>query len=64
MNLVLSLVVLAAIALVIGAWYFRRRGAPTRQISLMLILAVVMIANVLIWTIPDSSGVAPVQGVE
>ena len=64
MNLVLSLVVLAAIALIIGAWYLRRRGAPIRQVSLMLILAVVMIANVLIWTIPDDSGVAPVQAVE
>ncbi len=61
MDFVLSIVVLAAIALVIGAWYLRRRGAPTRQISLMLILAVVMVANVLIWTIPDSTGSAPVE---
>lgn len=64
MNLVLSLVVLAAIALIAGAWYFHRRGAPTRQVSLMLILAAVMIANVLIWTIPDGSGTAPVEIVD
>jgi hypothetical protein len=61
MDLVLSLVVLAAIALLAGAYWLRKRGGTTKQISLMLLLAFIMIANVLIWTIPDSAGTAPIQ---
>jgi drug/metabolite transporter superfamily protein YnfA len=61
MDLVLSVVVLAAIALVAGAiWLWRRQGA-TKQVWLMLLLAVVMIVNVLIWTLPDSGGTAPLD---
>jgi len=58
---VLSLLMLAAIALLAGAFVLWRRGGATKQVSLMVILAIVMIANVLIWTVPDESGEAPVQ---
>ena len=61
MDAVLSVLVLVAIALIGGAIFLWRRGGATRQVWLMLVLAVVMIANVLIWTVPDSSGTAPVD---
>ncbi|HYD25059.1 MAG TPA: hypothetical protein VEB68_09685 [Croceibacterium sp.] len=61
MDTVLSLVVLVAIALVAGATYLWRRGGARKQAWLMLVLAVVMIANVLIWTVPQSDGTAPID---
>lgn len=61
MDLVLSIVMLAAVAMLAGAAWLWRRGAPFKQVGLMLVLAVVMIVNVLIWTIPDGSGVTPVE---
>jgi hypothetical protein len=61
MDAILSLLVLTAIALTAGAiWQWRRAGA-SKQVWLMLVLAVVMIANVLILAIPDSSGTAPLN---
>lgn len=61
MATVLSILVLAAIALVVGAAIMWRKGAPRRRIALMLILAVVMLVNVGIWTLPDASGEAPLE---
>jgi membrane-bound metal-dependent hydrolase YbcI (DUF457 family) len=61
MDMALSIVVLAAIALVAGAIWLWRRGGATKQVWLMLLLAVVMIVNVLIWTLPDSGGTAPLD---
>ena len=64
MDLILSIVVLAAIALTGGAiWLWRRDGAQ-KQVWLMLVLAVVMIVNVLIWTVPDKDGTAPLDPAE
>jgi hypothetical protein len=60
MDGVLSLVMLTALALVAGAVVLWRRGVR-RQASLMVLLAMVMIVNVLIWTVPDSSGTAPIE---
>ena len=60
MDLILSLVMLTAVALIAGAVFQWRRGGR-RQAGLMLVLAAVMIANVLIWTVPDSSGTAPLE---
>jgi len=59
MNLVLSIVMLAAGALIVGAFILWRRGVPKKQPLLMLLLAVIAIANVLIWTLPDASGDTP-----
>ncbi|HWK42161.1 MAG TPA: hypothetical protein VNR60_09535 [Croceibacterium sp.] len=65
MNLatVLSIVMLAALALVAGAVLLWRRGQRGKA-GLMLVLAAIMVANVLIWTIPDSGGVAPIDRME
>ena len=58
-SVVLSLLVLAALALVIGAVVLLRKGGSRKQAMLMLVLAAVAILNVAIWTLPDASGVAP-----
>jgi len=61
MDMVLSILVLAAVALVVGAvWLWRKRGAD-KQVWLMLLLATIMIANVLIWTVPNKDGTAPID---
>lgn len=59
METALSILVLAAIALLAGAFFAWRSGRPMRQIVLMLVLALVMILNVAIWTLPDKSGQPP-----
>ena len=61
MDLVLSLLVLAAIALVAASICQWRRGGAGKQVWLMLLLAVIMLANVLIWTIPNKDGTAPLD---
>ena len=63
MALVLSLLMLTGFALIAGAiWLYRRRGM-TRQIWLMLLLALVVAINVGIWTFPDGEGRTLVRGV-
>ena len=62
-DAVLSLMVLAAIALVAGAFWLRRRGGTTRQFTLMLVLTAVIAANVAIWTWPDADGNIPLTQV-
>jgi hypothetical protein len=61
MNTVLSMLVLAAIAMIGGAILLWRRQGASKQVWLMLLLAVIMIANVLIWTVPDKDGTAPLD---
>jgi len=60
MDAVLSVVMLAALALVAGAVFLWRRGGR-KQAGLMVVLAAVMVVNVLIWTVPDSGGTAPID---
>ncbi|MEL6878228.1 MAG: hypothetical protein AAGL68_09050 [Pseudomonadota bacterium] len=64
MNIVLSIVMLAAFVLIIGAIMLWRRTGSIKQPALMVLLAVIAIANVMIWTLPDESGVAPVEQIE
>jgi Na+/glutamate symporter len=52
----LSILMLAAIVLVIGAIALWRRGGARLQIALMLVLAVILAANVAIWVTPTSNG--------
>ena len=59
-DTILSIVALAALALVAGAIVLWRRGVR-KQAGLMLVLAVVMEVNVLIWTLPDAGGTAPID---
>lgn len=58
LDFALSVLMLAAVALVIGAVVLWRRGVR-KQAALMLVLAAIAIANVLIWTLPDAGGRAP-----
>jgi len=60
---ILSILVLTAAAMVLGAWFLWRRGGSRLQVALMLLLAVVIAANVAIWVVPDSAGNAPVDSV-
>ncbi|WP_068077243.1 hypothetical protein [Novosphingobium lentum] len=62
MGLTLSLLVLAALALVAGAVFLFRRGERMRP-GLMLLLALIMAINVAIWTVPDATGNAPTDRV-
>ena len=52
MATIISIMMLAAIALVAGAISLWRRGAARLQIALMLVVALVIVANILIWTLP------------
>ena len=58
---VLSILMLAAIAMLLGAVYLWRRRGASRQVWLMLVLAVVLAANVAIWVVPSPDGTAPVR---
>ena len=60
MDWVLSLIMLAAVALLAGAVLVWRKGGR-RQAGLMLVLAMVMLVNVLIWTVPAADGTTPVD---
>lgn len=55
MDIALSLLVLSSIVLIAGAYVLFRRGKQ-RQAWLMLGLALVMVLNVAIWTVPMQSG--------
>jgi hypothetical protein len=56
---VLSLLILATVVLLAGAWFLWRRGERQRP-ALMIVLAVVAAINVAIWTLPDDQGAAPI----
>jgi hypothetical protein len=60
-DIVLSIVMLAALALVAGAAVLWRRTGQVKQPALMVLLAVIAVLNVLIWTIPTSTGEAPIE---
>lgn len=60
-DLALSLVMLVAFALIGGAVLQWRRNGPTRNVILMLVLAVIMLANVAIWVVPGPGGAAPID---
>ena len=50
-DIVLSIVMLAALALVGGAVVLWRRTGQIKQPALMVLLAVIAVLNVLIWTV-------------
>ena len=62
MDIVLSILVLAAFGLIAGAIVLWRRGVR-RQAGLMVLLALVALINVAIWTVPDSDGASPLDQV-
>lgn len=59
LSTVLSILVLAAIALVCGAVFLWRKPGMRRQAVLMLVLAGIAAINVAIWTLPDDEGRSP-----
>jgi flagellar biosynthesis/type III secretory pathway M-ring protein FliF/YscJ len=60
LALVLSFMVLAVVALALGAFFLWRRGGSRKQVALMLVLALVIAGNVALLTWPDASGKAPI----
>lgn len=56
MDIALSLLMLTAIALVLGSIALFRRGGYRRQAVLMLIAAAVMAVNAVLWALPMSGG--------
>ena len=53
---VLSIAMIVGFLLLWGAWRVHKRGGPRQQIWLMVAAAIIMFANVAIWTIPDKNG--------
>lgn len=63
-DIVLSIVMLAALALVAGAVVLWRRTGQVKQPALMVLLAVIAALNVAIWTIPNAGGDAPITQIK
>lgn len=63
-DIVLAIVMLAAFALVAGAFVLWRRTGEIRNPALMVLLAAVALVNVLIWTLPTPDGTAPIDKVK
>lgn len=63
-DIVLSIVMMAALALLAGAFVLWRRTGQMKQPALMVVLAVIAVLNVLIWTIPSSGGEAPIRQIK
>ncbi len=58
-NIILSVMVIGAIALIGGAVYLLKRGGPKKQPLLMLLLAAILFANVAILSVPNERGLSP-----
>jgi drug/metabolite transporter superfamily protein YnfA len=63
-DIVLSIVMLAALALLAGAFFLWRRTGEVKNPALMVLLAVIAVINVLIWTVPTPSGTAPIAQIK
>jgi uncharacterized membrane protein len=63
-DTVLAIVMLAAFALVAGAFVLWRRTGEVRNPALMVLLAAVAVVNVLIWTLPSADGPAPIEAIK
>ena len=63
-DVVLSIVMLAVILLIVGAFYLWKRTGELKQPALMVVLALIAVVNVLIWTVPGSDGTRPLDQAE
>jgi drug/metabolite transporter superfamily protein YnfA len=63
-DIVLSFVMLAALALMAGAFVLWRRTGEVKNPALMVLLAVIAVVNVLIWTVPSDTGDAPIEQIK
>ncbi len=61
LGAVLSILMLASIALLLGAFALYRRRGLVKQVWLMAVLALVLAFNVAIWVVPLDGGTAPVR---
>ena len=61
LGTVLSILMLACLALALGAFALYRRRGLVKQVWLMAVLALVLAFNVAIWVVPSDGGTAPVQ---
>ena len=61
MNTVLSIIALAAFALLIGAFLIWRKTGDVKKAGLMVLLAVIAVLNIAIWTVPGDDGAAPID---
>lgn len=59
LSATLSILVLAAFALIAGAIWLWRKPGMRKQAMLMLVLAGIAAVNVGIWTLPDDEGRSP-----
>lgn len=59
-NTILSIMMLAAIALLLGAVATWRKAAR-KQALLMALLALIIAGNVAVWVVPGADGTAPVN---
>jgi hypothetical protein len=57
-DTILSILAMACLALLLGAYALWRRDGQARQIGLMLVLAAVAAGNIAIWVVPGESGKA------
>ncbi len=63
-DTVLAIVMLAALALLGGAFVLWRKTGEAKNPALMVLLAVIAVLNVLIWTIPSTNGTAPIEQIK
>ena len=61
-NAILSIAVLSALLLLYGSTKRWRRDGASQQMWLMVAAALVIIANVAIWVVPDEKGQSLVTG--
>jgi drug/metabolite transporter superfamily protein YnfA len=52
----LSIAMIGGFALLWGAWRLWRRDGLGQKVALMVAAALVLFANVAIWTVPDEAG--------
>ena len=64
LDAMLSLLMLGALVLLAGALYLWRSRGERQRPMLLLLLAMIMLVNIGIWTLPDASGEAPVARAE
>ncbi len=55
-NIIFALAMVASFALFYGAWKLSRIGGWGQKSWLMVAAGLIIIANVAIWSIPDSNG--------
>ena len=60
----LSILMLAGIGLLVGAFVLARREGMNQKVWLMIAVALVMFGNVAIWVVPLGDGKAPVEVVD